>query len=200
MFIMLIMYFAWLHLSFNLENIEKNMKKHGLAVTANGEKSQIPSKFIIHIDVSGGNYKKKMVEALNKVEEMKLKTVAFPAMGTGMIYILHNHFVLLTLFLTGTLLVLLKYYYYCNFIFLFKVKVISPNLWKTLLTKCSMLLINCTQMSNTWQKFTSLSLINKWLKSSSWLCSSAFSPKILNQRDGLRSLQITYQVVVGKIS
>lgn len=63
------------------------MKKHGLAVTANGEKSQIPSKFIIHIDVSGGNYKKKMVEALNKVEEMKLKTVAFPAMGTGMIYI-----------------------------------------------------------------------------------------------------------------
>nr|XP_034317327.1 protein mono-ADP-ribosyltransferase PARP14 isoform X2 [Crassostrea gigas] len=69
-----------------IEIQKKNMKKHGLAVTANGEKSQIPSKFIIHIDVSGGNYKKKMVEALNKVEEMKLKTVAFPAMGTGESY------------------------------------------------------------------------------------------------------------------
>lgn len=65
------------------------MKKHGLAVTSNGDKSQIPSKFIIHIDVSCGNYKKKMEEALNKVEEMKLKTVAFPAKGTGMVYILH---------------------------------------------------------------------------------------------------------------
>lgn len=67
------------------------MKKHGLAVTANGEKSQIPSKFIIHIDVSDGNYKKKIAEALNEVEEMKLKTVALPAIGTGMIYLLLIH-------------------------------------------------------------------------------------------------------------
>lgn len=80
------------------------MKKYGVAVTANGDKSQIPSKFIIHINVSGGNYKKKMEEALNKVEEIRLKTVAFPAIGIGMIYILHIHFVMVTLFLTGTLL------------------------------------------------------------------------------------------------
>lgn len=92
-----------------------------------------------------------------------------------------------------------KYYNY-KFHFLFKVKVISPNLWRTSLTKCLMLLINCTQLSNSCLKFTSLSVINKWLKGSSWLCISAFSPKILNQRDGLRGLQITYQVVVSKIS
>lgn len=84
-----------------------------------------------------------MVEVLNKVEEMKLKIVAFLVMGIGMIYILYNYFVLFILFLTGIFLVLLKYYYYCNFIFLIKVKVISFNLWRILLIKCLMFLINC---------------------------------------------------------
>lgn len=63
--------------------IEKEMKKNGLAVTENGDKSPIPSKFIIHVDTSGGHYKKKILEVMNKVEDLKLKTVAIPAIGTG---------------------------------------------------------------------------------------------------------------------
>lgn len=66
------------------------MKKNGLTVTENGDKSPIPSKFIIHIDISGGNYRKKLLEVLNKVEELKLKTVALPAMGTGVIFIVSS--------------------------------------------------------------------------------------------------------------
>lgn len=61
---------------------EKEMKKNGLAVTENGDK--IPSKFVIHVDISGGHYKKKILEVINKVDELKLTTVALPAIGTGM--------------------------------------------------------------------------------------------------------------------
>lgn len=64
---------------------ETDMKNNGLAVTENGDKSPIPSKVIIHVDISGGHYKKKILEALNKVEELKLKTVAIPAIGTGVV-------------------------------------------------------------------------------------------------------------------
>lgn len=66
--------------------LEKEMLQKGLAVTENGVKSPIPSKFIIHVDLNGKNYKKKILEALNKVEELKLKTVALPALGTGVIF------------------------------------------------------------------------------------------------------------------
>lgn len=66
--------------------LEKEMLQKGLAVTENGVKSPIPSKFIIHVDLSRKNYKKKILEALNKVEELKLKTVALPALGTGVIF------------------------------------------------------------------------------------------------------------------
>lgn len=61
------------------------MKYNGLAVTENGDQSPIPSKRIIHVDISGGQYKKKILEVLNKVEELKLKTVAIPAIGTGVV-------------------------------------------------------------------------------------------------------------------
>lgn len=63
------------------------MKNNGLAVTENGDKSPIPSKFIIHVNLSEGHYKKKILEVLNKVEELKLKTVAIPAIGTGIFMI-----------------------------------------------------------------------------------------------------------------
>ncbi|XP_062610602.1 protein mono-ADP-ribosyltransferase PARP14-like [Saccostrea cucullata] len=62
---------------------ESNMKKHNVTVTVNGDKSQMPSKYIIHVDVSGGEYKKRITDVFKKVEEMKLKSVAFPALGTG---------------------------------------------------------------------------------------------------------------------
>lgn len=61
------------------------MKTNGMAVTENGDKSPIPSKFIIHVNLSDGHYKKKILEVLNKVEELKLKTVAIPAIGTGIV-------------------------------------------------------------------------------------------------------------------
>lgn len=62
------------------------MLQNGLAVTENGVKSPIPSKFIILVDLSRKNFKRKILEALNKVEELKLKTVALPALGTGVIF------------------------------------------------------------------------------------------------------------------
>lgn len=65
--------------------VEKEMKNNGMAVTENGDKSPIPSKFIIHVNLSEGQYKKKILEVLNKVEELKLKTVAIPAIGTGIV-------------------------------------------------------------------------------------------------------------------
>ena len=72
---------------FFLLNTEKPMKKHGLAVTTNGDRTKVPSEYIIHVDVGDGHFKKRMVDALNKAEEMKLKTVAFPALGTGLMII-----------------------------------------------------------------------------------------------------------------
>lgn len=62
------------------------MLQNGLAVTENGVKSPFSSKFIIHVDLSGKKFKRKILEALNKVEELKLKTVALPALGTGVIF------------------------------------------------------------------------------------------------------------------
>lgn len=61
------------------------MKKQGIAVTANGSQSKIPSQFIIHVNVMDGNFKKRIMEALKKTEEMKLQKVALPAIGTGKI-------------------------------------------------------------------------------------------------------------------
>ncbi|XP_061194415.1 protein mono-ADP-ribosyltransferase PARP14-like isoform X2 [Saccostrea echinata] len=69
-----------------IEIQKKNMKKHGLAVTVNADKSKLPAKFIIHADVTGGNYKKKILDVLHKVEEIGQKSVALPALGTGQGY------------------------------------------------------------------------------------------------------------------
>lgn len=55
----------------------KNMKRYDYAKTANGKMFPMPSKFIIHIDVSGETYKRKSVDVFNLVEEMKLKPAHF---------------------------------------------------------------------------------------------------------------------------
>uniref|UniRef100_A0A8B8E892 Poly [ADP-ribose] polymerase n=1 Tax=Crassostrea virginica TaxID=6565 RepID=A0A8B8E892_CRAVI len=65
-----------------IELQRENMKKQGIAVTANGSQSKIPSQFIIHVNVMDGHFKKRIMEALKKTEEMKLQKVALPAIGT----------------------------------------------------------------------------------------------------------------------
>ncbi|XP_062600983.1 protein mono-ADP-ribosyltransferase PARP14-like [Saccostrea cucullata] len=62
---------------------KKNMHEYGLAVTANGDKSKLPSKYIIHVNVAGGNYKKSIMSVFRKAEEIGIKTLALPALGTG---------------------------------------------------------------------------------------------------------------------
>ncbi|XP_061194416.1 protein mono-ADP-ribosyltransferase PARP14-like [Saccostrea echinata] len=59
------------------------MHEYGMAVTANGDKSKLPSKYIIHVNLAGGNYKRKIMSVFQKAEEMGMKTIALPALGTG---------------------------------------------------------------------------------------------------------------------
>jgi O-acetyl-ADP-ribose deacetylase (regulator of RNase III) len=68
------------------------MEKHGLVVTASGgNSSQIPAMFIVHIDATAIRraskinlaWRKMVLKCLQKAEEMKLTSLAFPALGTG---------------------------------------------------------------------------------------------------------------------
>lgn len=64
------------------------MLQKGLVVIENGVKFLILLKFIIYVDLSGKNYKKKIFEVLNKVEELKLKIVVLLVLGIGVIFFL----------------------------------------------------------------------------------------------------------------
>ncbi|XP_061165842.1 uncharacterized protein LOC133174762 [Saccostrea echinata] len=79
-----------------LKSTEKcrEVDKQGLAVTTSGDPSQIPCLFIFHVDAVSVSrsfkvsvaWKKMVLKCLQKAEEMKLSSLAFPALGTGSLH------------------------------------------------------------------------------------------------------------------
>lgn len=70
----------------------REMDKHGLVVTTSGDSCQIPALFIIHVDATSVRrtfskvnlaWRKMVLKCLQKAEQMKLTSLAFPALGTG---------------------------------------------------------------------------------------------------------------------
>lgn len=67
------------------------MAKHGLTVTCLHDNLEIPCQFIFHIDARSvaksrqvtKAWKRLVVKCLKKAEEMKLSSLAFPALRTG---------------------------------------------------------------------------------------------------------------------
>lgn len=73
----------------------RDMLKHGLTVTTSEEMSQIRCRFIFHVDAASiaktshmtAAWRKMVVKCLMKAEEMRLSSLAFPALGTGWLVI-----------------------------------------------------------------------------------------------------------------
>ncbi|KAK3095440.1 hypothetical protein FSP39_014712 [Pinctada imbricata] len=65
---------------------KETMKKDGIAVTTNGgPSSRLAAKFIVHIDAQNDKktWKQKIMQILQKAEEIKMNSIAMPALGTG---------------------------------------------------------------------------------------------------------------------
>ncbi|XP_069140966.1 LOW QUALITY PROTEIN: protein mono-ADP-ribosyltransferase PARP14-like [Argopecten irradians] len=69
-----------------VKQLGKEMKNHGIAVTSNDSSFGMQCDNIIHIDAEerrGSGWKTKFLIAMEKAEERKFSSVAFPALGTG---------------------------------------------------------------------------------------------------------------------
>lgn len=91
------MYWLMLIAIFFIES-GRDMLKYGLTVTTSEEMSQIRCRFIYHVDAASiaktshvtAAWRKMVVKCLMKAEEMRLSSLAFPALGTGWLVIYRN--------------------------------------------------------------------------------------------------------------